>query len=338
MDHCIGIDISKATLQVYIPRGTQELEFVNASDGYTKLYAKLKKLYRKELEQLIFIYEPTGSYSTPLEHFCAKQKIHCFRVEPVQSASFAKTIKNRSKSDRIDAKMLHRMHILMKPGDIRIPVVDTKASQIKSLIKYYQSLSKEHTQYSNYLEASQFNREDELVLKSVKAKLQKLKKEQAALLAKIVTLIRSDAKLSQAFSNITSIKGIGELTGVILLYQFMRYPDASRQSITALCGLDPIIKESGTSLQKRARISKKGLTMLRGMLFMPTLCAIMYNPEMKLRYEQLTARGKHATLAQIAIMRKLVLLAFSLYKNNQQYDPEHYLKFIRSEKNKKVVS
>ncbi|MBL0687129.1 MAG: IS110 family transposase, partial [Sulfurospirillum sp.] len=55
-----------------------------------------------------------------------------------------------------------------------------------------------------------------------------------------------------------------------------------RQHITALCGLDPIQRSSGTSVQHKERISKQGLSLVRAILFMPTMAAIQHNKEMKL--------------------------------------------------------
>jgi len=63
------------------------------------------------------------------------------------------------------------------------------------------------------------------------------------------------------------------------------------------------------------------------MLFMPTMIAVRYNEEMKLIYDGLVNRGKPKMLAQIAVMRKILLLAHSLYKNNEKYDDRKYLKF-----------
>jgi len=105
--------------------------------------------------------------------------------------------------------------------------------------------------------------------------------------------------------------------------------NASRQQITALCGLDPTQRSSGTSVQHKERISKQGLSLVRAILYMPTLNTILYNPEMKFIYERLVGRGKPKMLAQMAIMRKVILLAHSLYKNNQEYDDKRYLHFTQ---------
>jgi transposase len=158
MDKYIGIDVAKATLQIYIPKGDSDIEIKNSPDGLKKFYSKLKKQYKKELNDIVFVYESTGAYSTILEQFCQDKEILCFKVGAYQSASFSKVIKNRSKTDKIDARMLSQMHILAKEKDIKVPKRDAKAHQIRSYIKYYQSLVKEHRRLSNYLEPKLCNR------------------------------------------------------------------------------------------------------------------------------------------------------------------------------------
>jgi transposase len=327
MDKYIGIDVAKATLQIYIPKNDSDLEINNSPDGLKKLYSKLKKQYSKELNDIVFVYESTGAYSTVLEQFCQDKEILCFKVGAYQSASFSKVIKNRNKTDKIDARMLSQMHILAKEKDIKTPKRDAKAHQIRSYIKYYQSLVKEHRRQSNYLEAAEFNIEDKFILKQVKKKIVSIEKEKAMIIEKVLEIIKSNSTFYQAYKNITSIKGIAEKSGIILLYLFLKYPNASRQQITALCGLDPVQRSSGTSVQHKERISKQGLSLVRAILYMPTLNTILYNEEMKLIYDRLVERGKSKMLAQMAVMRKVILLAHSLYKNNQEYDSKRYLKF-----------
>lgn len=334
MNNYIGIDVAKATLQVYIPKNDLDIEIKNTDSGLKSLYSKLKKQYKKEIDNVVFIYESTGAYSTILEHFAETNKIKCFKVGAYQSASFAKVIKNRSKTDLVDARMLSQMSILAKEKDIKVPVRDVKAHQIRSYIKYYQSLIKEEIRSKNYLEASTFNLEDKFVLKQVERKIKNIKKEQINIIDKTMEIINTNIEYKKAYESITSIKGIGEKSGIILLYLFLRYPNASRQHITALCGLDPIQRSSGTSVQHKERISKQGLSLVRAILFMPTLVTIQHNKEMKSVYDRLVNRGKPKSLAQIAVMRKIILLAHSLYKNDEQYDENRYLKFTQTKEDK----
>ena len=332
MDNYIGIDVAKASLQIYIPRGQLDLEIVNSKTGLNHLYKQLKMIYKEEYHNLVFIYESTGSYSRILEQFCQKKEIACFKVGAYQSASFSKTIKNRNKTDKVDARMLSAMHILVGEGDIKVPYRDEDAHQLRSYIKYYQSLNKEKTRLKNYLEAASYNQEDSFVLGQVKKRIKQIDKEQDQLIALSMELIKANTEYLRAYKNITSIKGVGQISGIVLLYLFLRYPKASRQQITALTGLDPIQNESGTSLKRKTRISKQGTSLVRGILYMPILCVVQHNDEMKHFYERLIEAGKPKMSAQIAIMRKVVLLAHSLYKNNQKYDKTKYLEYINFDK------
>jgi len=329
MNNYIGIDVAKSTLQVFIPKNDLDIEISNSDNGLKTLYSKLKKQYKKEIDDVVFVYESTGAYSTILEHFCEIKNIKCFKVGAYQSSSFSKVLKNRSKTDIVDARMLSQMRILATEKDIKVPSRDIKAHQIRSYIKYYQSLVKEEIRQKNYFEASSFNLEDTFVLKQVAKKIKNIQKEQIEIIDKTMEIIRANKEYNEAYQNITSIKGIGEKSGIILLYLFLRYPNASRQHITALCGLDPIQRSSGTSVQHKERISKQGLSLVRAILFMPTMAAIQYNEEMKLIYDRLVRKGKPKMLAQIAVMRKIILLAHSLYKNKQQYDEKRYLNFTQ---------
>ena len=141
-------------------------------------------------------------------------------------------------------------------------------------------------------------------------------------------LIKSDKTLSKKFENIKTIKGIGDLSSIALVHLFITYPQTNRQQLTALIGLDSIEQTSGTSINRKSKISKKGSAIYRSILFMPVLCAIRTNPYMKSFYDRLKENGKHSTLAQIAVMKKMILIAHSLYKNNKKFDNTLYEKRV----------
>jgi transposase len=325
MNKYIGIDVAKTTLQVYIPKINIDLEIENSPKAIKQLYAKLKKQYKEECQDLIFVYEPTGSYSTFLDRFSMDHSIRCFKVKPSQSSAFAKTLDHRNKSDKIDARLLHQMGAIAKAHQIEVPHIDEDAHKLQSLYKYLRRIIKERTALSNYLEAVVLHQEDPFVIKRLRSRLKAFKKEEEELIQQMLDFIKHNSKYQKEFENITSIKGIGPIAGLALFALFLRYPNASRKKITALCGLDPITKSSGTSVNTKGRISKQGNKAIRETLFMPVLISINYNTEFKTMFDRLKANGKHTTVAQIAIMRKLILLAYSLYKNNTKYDPERYL-------------
>ena len=95
---------------------------------------------------------------------------------------------------------------------------------------------------------------------------------------------------------------------------------ANAKELTALVGLDPVMRDSGTYRAKQ-RISKHGGQQLRNLLFLPTLASLRFNDRIKAFYTRLTTNAKSKKLAVIAAMRKLILMAFSIFKSEQNYQP-----------------
>jgi len=77
VSNCIGIDVSKATINVHISKTNQDLLLDNNLKSFRSLFSKLKKIYKKEIEDIIFIFEPTGSYSEALRKYCSEKQIKC---------------------------------------------------------------------------------------------------------------------------------------------------------------------------------------------------------------------------------------------------------------------
>ena len=164
------------------------------------------------------------------------------------------------------------------------------------------------------------------MINDLKKSLKQSKKKEQDILNKIKEIINSNKKLQKGFNNIKSITGIGDIGAIVLLHLFIKYPNANQRQIISLSGLDPIEKKSGTSVHKKSKISKAGSRVYRGSLFLGVLTAIRYDDNFRVFFERLKSNGKHTTLAQIAVMRKMIIIAHSLYKNDKQYDKELYKK------------
>ena len=120
-----GLDVSKETISVFIPINKLDFEINNTSDGLKKLSSKLKKLYKKEYNNLVFVYEPTGSYSDLLKKFCSSKSIKTFAINPKRSHNFAKASGNRNKTDVDDARLLSNAIVLAKNDEIVIPTINS---------------------------------------------------------------------------------------------------------------------------------------------------------------------------------------------------------------------
>jgi len=320
MDNCIGIDVSKASINVHISKNGEDLEFVNSIQGFKSLHAKLKKVYKKEIEDNIFIFEPTGSYSETLRKYCYQQKIKCFIINPKQFSNYAKALGVEVKNDIEDARVLSKALPIAKVHQIRVPMYDEDVERIKELMSYYKFTTKQTTQQKNHLESLTSKDGDLFSIRELNRSIKESKSKEQRILDQIQQVIDANPQYKKAYANITSIKGVGQIGGIVLLHLFLKYPEANQRQITSLAGLNPVYKQSGTSVQSGYKISKAGSSMYRGSLFMGVLTAVRFEPTFKTFFNQLIAKGKHTTIAHIAVMRKIIITAHSLYKNDKKFD------------------
>ena len=168
MYNCIGLDVSKKLIAVYIPINKVNLEIENNTKAFKSLYSKLKKLYKKDIDSLVFIFEPTGSYSFALTKFCKDKNIKSFLINPKQFSNHAKALGQRNKTDEVDSIVLSKSLHLARENEIKVPYINEEAEDIKELMSYYKFTSKQKTKTSNHLEA--LSAKDEIHMQSMNLK------------------------------------------------------------------------------------------------------------------------------------------------------------------------
>ncbi len=329
MSYCIGIDVSKATINVHVTKNKQDLVVDNNLKGFRSLYSKLKKIYKKEIGNIVFIFEPTGSYSEVLRKYCSEKQIKCFIINPKQFSNYAKALGVEVKNDIEDARVLSQAIHLAKDGQVAVPVYNEDVEQIKELMSYYKFTKKQTTQQKNHLESLTSKNGDKFSIKELTKSISESKEKELRIIEQVQTIINDNNEYRTAYENIISIKGVGQIGGIVLLHLFLKYPDANQRQITSLTGLNPIYRQSGTSIQTGYRISKTGASIYRSVLFMSVFTAVQHDKNFKSFYERLKSKGKHTTSVQIAVMRKIILTAHSLYKTNKKYD-ENFNNFKES--------
>ncbi len=219
-------------------------------------------------------------------------------------------------------------HVMLSTSEISIPIINAVQEELAEMLTYFKFIQKERVSFSNHLETLNSKDGSIMIVKKLKEEIKHLRTEEDNMIVSMKKLLLTDPKMKQDFKNITSTVGIGDRAAIALLHLFITYLEANRQDIVALCGLDAIENSSGTSIQRKTRISKKGSSLYRSMLFMPVLSAIQHNPYMKIFYDRLKNNGKHSTVVQIAVMRKIILISHSLYKNNVKFNEGAYEKSI----------
>jgi transposase len=141
----------------------------------------------------------------------------------------------------------------------------------------------------------------------------------------IKKLIETDNALQDLRKQLTQVDGIGEVTISVLMAQLPELGQLSNKQISALVGVAPFCKDSGT--MKGRRVVWGGRASIRSVLYMATLSAIRYNKPIKTFYQRLVANGKLKKVALVACMRKLLIILNAMVKNGSEWNPD-YVKLI----------
>jgi len=319
MSNYIGIDVSKQSLNLF--DGIKDYEVPNEKSLKT-LKKILNKAHGKEWRKVFLIYEPTGPYSNYLREFASLYQVRVNEINPKKSSNFSKVLGNRSKTDLIDSKMIYKFSALLKEEDFSVPKVDRIAEQLSSYLSSYKIIQKTKTMLSNHIHSKEYEvKLNPKLENSIKKEVNKFKDLEDELEKEMRVFAESTEEIKEDFLNLLTIKGIGVISAIALLCLFRKYQDANRSEITALVGLDPIRRESGTSLNGGKRISKAGSGLLRRILYFSCMSAIQYNDRIKLFYDHLIDNNKPKKVALIACMKKLVLIAHQIYIKKEKYKP-----------------
>ena len=309
----IAFDVSKKVLSVY--DGKKDMTFSN-TEGLSSLKKYLKKHHR-DFNQLIFLLEATGSYSDYLIEMCARCRIKAVIINPKASHHFAKSLGIRNKTDKIDARMIYQYQRLIDARMITVPRINEEAKILSAYLVSYQLAMKQRIALENHLEHVR----DKDLFGLLKKELKRTQRLEEQILKRITAYILKHPRLKADYQRLLTIPGIGEKSAPALLYLFINYQGTNRNQITALCGLDPIQRQSGTSVSGKPKISKHGSKLIRKVLYMPMLSAIQTNPRIKVFYQRLLRNHKVKKLAVIATMRKMILIAHAIYRDKTEYVP-----------------
>ena len=221
----------------------------------------------------------------------------------------------RSKTDKIDARTLYQFHKHINLKDIKVPQIDQQAKTLASYLISYEFALKQRISLFNHLESLR----DKGLISLIKKDLERAKMLEDKLFQDIKEYVSKDQNLREDYQRLLTISGVGEKTAIALLTLFKTYQGANRAQITALAGLDPVRRESGTSVKNRDKISKNGKGIYRKIFYLPSVCATVHNQKIKVFYQRLLAHHKTKKLAVIASMRKILLIAHAMYRDKTEY-------------------
>jgi len=319
-----GIDVSKDVLDVALRRDDGSLEtarFDNEPAGHRILVRWLTKRSRP----VRVVLESTGTYSLDVALALHQARgVAVMVANPRAIKQFAGALMQRSKTDLTAAAALREYAARMPFVEWQPPAGEVLT--LRGIARRIAALVVERTRERNRLHALQATGERvAVVVNDIEVNIRHLDRRIELLTAEAVALIREHAELHRTFELLTSVPGIATHSAVQLLPELLVLPeDMTVRQWVAHAGLDPRAFQSGTSVDKPARISKVGNAHIRRVLFMPALVAVQHDLHVKAFFDKLVARGKKPIQAYVAVMRKLLHAIYGMFATQTTFVPEKF--------------
>ncbi len=320
----VGIDVSAKTFTVVVDHEgdrTEAFDLPNDQAGYKKL---IRAATRKGFHAKVVL-EATGVYSLDLALALHRAKrVEVMVANPRAISQFAGAYLRRSKTDSLDANVIVEFAIRMDFEPWTPP--EPRIFDLRAVSRRIEGMVKMATQEKNRLHAATtFDEMSEIVRNDIEVNLRHLERRIDKMREKARELIGQHADLERAFLHITSVKGIAQSAGIQILAELAMLPENMdvRQWV-AHAGLDPRVFQSGTSINKPARISRQGNAHIRRALFLPAIVSAQHEPHVKAFYEKLLGRGKTKMQANVAVMRKLLHAIYGMLKHDRDFEGKKF--------------
>lgn len=288
----IGIDVSKAALDVAQTGRREDQRFENSRAGIARLIAWLPRGAHVRI-----VLEATGGYEQDVLSACLAAGVWVCRVNPRQARNFARAGGQLAKTDQLDARLLAdmalRMHDRLRPYEAPAPWQAELAAWVTRRAQVVAAIQQHTLQLATIRLAA-------LRVGVVKT-LAALTQERHGLDREIERL-----RTPHLTPALCSIKGVGPVVQATLMAQLPELGKLDRRQIAKLVGVAPLNRDSGS--MKGRRSVWGGRAPLRATLYMAALVAVRWQPEIKAFFLQLKARGKPGKVALVACMRKLLTI------------------------------
>lgn len=308
-----GVDISKDVFDVYGQKSGHS-QFKNEAKGFTSFLKSLPK-------GALVVMEATGYYHYRLAQYLYKQKVLVSVVNPLSVKRFIQMKLAKVKTDKSDAKAICE-YGQMNEVPLYTALTDVQ-SECLQLFRLLDNYLKKRTATKNKLHGEDIlGIPSKFVYRSLNRDLKHLNKEVKGIEDRLLELVKQDQQ--QQLTLLKSIPGMGVKTALFLIIVtdgFSKFEKASQ--LCSYVGITPTIRQSGSSVRGKSRISKVGNKKLRNLLFLCAFSACKYNKGCREIYERIINKGKSKKLALIAVSNKLLKQAFAIAKSGLVYDNEY---------------
>lgn len=344
--YCVGIDVSKDSLQVCVSvidtngkvtiKGSGKIN--NKTTAFDSFLAWVDKHCKDKNLPIRFVMESTGVYHEQLAWYLFQNDLTVSVVLPNKAKHYLKSVGNKSKNDKIDARGLSQMGLeqslkLWEP-------LSKNIYQLRMLTRHYQTLQELKNQSENQRHSILHSRTiDKFTLKHLEKLIKVYDKQLDETKQAIAKLVEKDAILKAKIEQLCQIKGLALLSVATIVAETNGFTGFENiRQLVSFAGYDVIENQSGSRVGK-TRISKKGNSRIRRILHLPAFNAVRFGePTCQALFERVFERTKIKMKGYVAVQKKLLTLCYAIWKNDTEYDP-NYSNNVKEHQNmdKKIV-
>ena len=320
MQSFLGVDVSKAKLDVALLLPNDKFKskvFANDRPGHQALVQWLLVQLPSGLQSLHICMESTGSYHEALACAMHDQGLVVSVVNPLLVKRFAESNGQRNKTDGADAKCLAQFCREKRPGRWEAPSVGVRALQ--ALVARLETLQDMRLAECNRRDVAHVS-----VVESIAGVIAELDAAITQVKAQIAKTIDDDPDLKRRAQLLDTIPGLGEKS-IAQLLAYIGRPERFKnvKAVTAFASLTPLIRQSGTSLDKRRGTHPMGHQELKRALYFPAMVAGRHNPLVATFWNRLKAQGKPGKVIVVACMHKLLAIAYGVLRSGKPFNADH---------------
>ena len=302
----VGIDVAKAGMDIAVCPTDESWAISNDEAGIRRLVSRLKTL-----EPDLVLLEASGGLELPIVAALAVEELPVVVVNPRQVRDFARATGKLAKTDTLDAAVLAHFGEAVRPP-VR-PLRDAESQLLSSLVARRHQLVTMLVAEKNRLSTAS----TVAVRPSIEAHIDWLERELNDLDGNLQQLIRRSPVWREKDDLLRTVPGVGEQVSLTLLAYLPELGTLGHRQISALVGVAPFNRDSGTMRGKRTVWG--GRARVRASLYMGALTASRWNPVIRDFYQRLLAAGKPKKVALTACMRKLLVILNSILRHRSPW-------------------
>jgi len=327
-----GIDVDAKTFKVkcrvlqmnqhQVVKGSRA--FKNNAKGFTEFWVWIQKR-KVDGVALHFTMEATGVYYENLAYFLESKGAIVHVVLPNQSQAFINSLNIKTRTDEIDADALSIMGLERqltewKPASSQMRLLKKLGRERLRLMKLKTMISNQlHAELHAYDYCKESIKRMQQLIAVIKKKMEAVEKQLKEETAK-------DPDLQTKIEEICKVKGLRFITVITVVAEMNGFVlFNNRNQVVSFVGYDVVEKQSGSSVQSKRKISKKGNSYIRRALYFPAMTAVKHNEQYRKLYDRIFDRTKIKMKGYVAVQRKLLLLIYTLFTTGATYNQKHYL-------------